>query len=103
EARTHFSGEDEVAVRTGILEVSDEQRTKADTASLRVSEAADHKVLRHLALHLQPKRRPTMLVAGVPSFCDDALPPLAARPLPRLRITDRIDALQRRLERQTVQ
>ena len=78
-------GEDEVVA----LEVADEQRAEADARALRIGEAADHELLRRLALHLQPVRRAAVLVRRVAPLRDDALPALAARALPRLRIVER--------------
>ena len=94
EAGADLAGEDEVVP----LEVADEQRAQADARALRIGEPADHELLRRLALHLQPVRRAAVLVRRVAPLRDDALPALAARALPRLRIVERRHALQRRLE-----
>ena len=56
-----------------------------------------------LALHLQPVRRAPLLVGRVAPLGDDAFPALAAGPLPRLRIVERGDALERRLKRQSIE
>src|SRR5687768_4631373 len=45
-----------------LLEVANEEGAEPDAPSLRVGESADDEVLRGLALHLQPVRRPAVLV-----------------------------------------
>src|SRR5437762_10003178 len=52
EARADLPGKNEVF----ILEIADQQRAQADPSALRIGEAADYKLLRRLALHLQPVR-----------------------------------------------
>src|SRR5262245_12219960 len=74
EAGADLSREHEVVA----LEVADEQRAQADPAAPRVGEAADHELLRRLALHLEPMRRATVLVERVAPLRDDALPAFAA-------------------------
>ena len=50
EARANLPGKNELVV----FEIADEQRAQAHANALRIGEAADHKLLRSLALHLQP-------------------------------------------------
>ena len=85
------------------LEVADEQCAQADPAALRIGEPADDELLRRLAFHLQPVRRAPVLVRRVAPLRDDALPPLAAGALPRLRIVERQHAVEGRLQRQLIE
>src|SRR5437899_720522 len=82
ESGTDLPGEDEIAVR----EVADEQCAKTYPPTLRVGEPADDELLRRLAFHLQPVRRPPVLVRRAAAFCHNAFPAFLACPLPRLRI-----------------
>ena len=87
EAGADLAGEDEVLA----VEVAHEQRAEADARSLRVGKPADDKLLRRLALHLEPVARAAVLVPGVAALGDDALPALAAGALPRLRAAQPLD------------
>src|SRR2546428_223587 len=59
ETGADFAGKDEIIP----IEVPHEQRAETDAAALRIRESADDKLLRSLALHLQPVRRAAMLAA----------------------------------------
>ncbi len=96
EARAHLAREHEVAA----VEVADEQRAESDAPALRIGEAADHQLLRRLALHLQPVRRAPMLVGRVAPLGDDALPAFPARALPGPLVVQGLDPAQRRPEGQ---
>src|SRR2546429_4943413 len=65
-----------------VLEISDEQRAEADPLALGIGEAADHELLRRLALHLQPVRRAAVLVRRIAPLGADALPPPPTPPAP---------------------
>src|SRR5438477_2567501 len=56
------------------FEVAHQQRAQSDARASWLGEPTNDQLLPHLALHLQPVRRPAMLVAGVASLGDDALP-----------------------------
>ena len=99
EAGADLAGKDEVVA----VEVADKQRAETDAAALRIGEAADNKLLRGLALHLEPVRRPPVLVRRVAALGDDAFPALAARALPRLRLVERRRRAERRAKRQRSQ
>src|SRR6185503_20065935 len=58
EAGSDLARENEVVV----LVMTDEERAKTDSLSLRISETADEKILRQLTLHLQPLFREAMFV-----------------------------------------
>src|SRR5207248_10939946 len=88
EPGAHLAGEDEVVAG----EVADQERPQSDAAALGVGEAADDKLLRRLALHLQPVGRAAVLVRRVATLRNHPFPPLLARALPRLALVERRDA-----------
>src|SRR5215472_548893 len=53
EPRPELPSEEEILT----FVIADEQRSQADTRALRIGKPADHKLLRSLALHLQPIAR----------------------------------------------
>src|SRR5690606_7733266 len=82
---------------------ADEQRTQPCPALLRIREAADEKLRRQLALHLEPALRAAVLVRRVEPLRDHALPALRTRLLPRPRSVHALHAAEWWLERQRVQ
>src|SRR6267142_3593791 len=57
------------------LEVANKQCAKTNAFALRIREPPDDELLRHLTFHLQPMRRPAMLIQRIASLRDDAFPP----------------------------
>ena len=86
-----LAGEHELS----LVVMADQQRAESDASALGIGEAADHELPRRLALHLDPRLRPALLVAGIAALGDDPFPALRGRALPRLRIVQRLDALHR--------
>src|SRR6185369_2896381 len=95
EAGSNLARENEVAV----FVMTDEERAETDSLPLRIRETADEKILRQLALHLQPLFRAAMFVDRAASLCDDAFPTFSLRAFPRRRIVDQGDAQEWWLER----
>src|ERR1700722_6701577 len=80
EACAHLAGEDELIA----FEVAKQQRAEPTAFALRISEAADHQLLRRLAFHLEPMRRPAMFIGRIATLGDHAFPPFATSPVPWL-------------------
>src|SRR4051794_31379583 len=99
ESGPDLAGEGEIVA----VVIADHQRTQADASPLRIREAADHELLRELALHLQPVPGASMLVWRATPFRDDAFPAFASRPLPWFGILDEIDVPQRRFKGKLLQ
>src|SRR3984893_1626840 len=82
EAGADLSHEDEIVA----VVVADEQRTETGARALRIGKAADHELLRELALHLQPEPRSSVLVRRASPLGDHAFPSFAPCVIPRLRM-----------------
>src|SRR4030095_5440143 len=82
EARADLAREDEVV----SLEEADQQCAEPNAASLRIGEAADHELLARLALHLQPVRRPPVLVWRIEPLRAHTLPAFTAGALSTRRV-----------------
>src|SRR5687767_10942712 len=81
ETSTNLAGKNEVVA----FEVPHQQRAEADTSSLGIGEPADDELLARLAFHLEPVRRPAMLVERVTTLGNHAFPPFSTCTLPWLR------------------
>src|SRR4051812_8651469 len=99
EARADLAREDEIV----SLEIAHEQRSQADAPTLRIGESAYDKVLGELALHLEPGLRALLLVNGIEPLRDHAFPPFGARSRPWFGVIERLDALQRSVQRNSIE
>src|SRR3984957_17447766 len=92
EACANLAREDELLT----FEVAEQQRAESTAFALRISEAADYQLLRRLAFHLEPIRRPAVFIGRIATLGDHAFPPFATSPVPWLLAGNLRDGVERR-------